>query len=103
MQRALVVAGLALGVTTAALAEAFGMPCEVHTCVYHALDLINLQCVSAITNCSYLELLFPLEDNDFGLRRGLDIVNGLARVPDEPGLGIDYDWDFIDDRTLEVR
>lgn len=84
----------------AALADAFGMSCELHTCVYHALDLINLQCASAMMNCSYLELLYPLADNDFGLATPIDIVGGMAQVPDAPGLGIDYDWDFIDDSTV---
>lgn len=83
-----------------ALADAFGMNCELHTCVYHALDLINLQCASALMNCSFLELLYPLEDNDFGLRTGIDIVDGMAQVPDVPGLGIDYDWDFIENSTI---
>ncbi|MGQ4513144.1 enolase C-terminal domain-like protein [Streptomyces sp. DW26H14] len=87
---------------TASLADAFGMRCELHTCVYHALDLVNLQCVSALTNCTYLELLYPLTDNDFGLAHGIDIVDGHATVPDAPGLGIAYDWDFIDDRTMAI-
>ncbi|HEY4266640.1 MAG TPA: enolase C-terminal domain-like protein [Galbitalea sp.] len=87
---------------TAALADAFGMRCELHTCVYHALDLVNLQCASAILNCSFLELLYPLEDNTFGLAKGIEIVGGYATVPDEPGLGIDYDWDAIDDRTIAM-
>lgn len=85
-----------------ALADSFGMNCELHTCVYHALDLINLQCASAMMNCSYLELLYPLADNDFGLTTPIDIVDGMARVPDRPGLGVDYDWDFIDNSTLTI-
>jgi L-alanine-DL-glutamate epimerase-like enolase superfamily enzyme len=84
------------------LADAFGMRCELHSCIYHALELINLQCASAMTNCTYLELLYPLQDYDFGLRSGLRITDGHAAVPDLPGLGIDYDWDFIDDATVAV-
>lgn len=84
------------------LADAFGMRCELHSCIYHALELINLQCASAMTNCSYFELLYPLQDYDFGLRSGIQINDGYATVPDVPGLGIDYDWDFIDDQTVVV-
>ncbi|WP_168207375.1 enolase C-terminal domain-like protein [Microlunatus elymi] len=81
------------------LADAFGMRCELHSCIYHALELINLQCASAMTNCSYFELLYPLDDYDFGLKTGIQISDGYATVPDERGLGLDYDWDFIDNVT----
>jgi L-alanine-DL-glutamate epimerase-like enolase superfamily enzyme len=87
---------------TAALADAFGMRCELHTCVAHALDLVNLHCAAAVANCTYFELLYPLEDNDCGLRTGIRIEDGFAIPPDAPGLGIDYDWDAIDDCTVAV-
>lgn len=87
---------------TAALADAFGMRCELHTCVYHALDLVNLHCAAAVANSRYFELLYPLEDNDFGLTRGIDLRDGYATPPSEPGLGIAYDWDYIEDHTIAV-
>ncbi|HSZ41443.1 MAG TPA: enolase C-terminal domain-like protein [Trebonia sp.] len=87
---------------TAALADAFGMRCELHTCVAHALDLVNLHCAAAVANCTYFELLYPLEDNDFGLKTGIRIEDGFAIPPDAPGLGIDYDWDAIDDCTVAM-
>lgn len=87
---------------TAHLAESFGMQCELHTCIYHALDLINLHCAAAISNSTYFELLYPLSDYDFGLKTGIEIEDGYAVPPPGPGLGIDYDWNYIDDRTVAV-
>lgn len=87
---------------TAHMADAFGARCELHTCIYHALDLVNLHCAAAIGNCEFFELLYPLADYGVGLRTGIDIVDGYAIPPSGPGLGIDYDWDAIDDRTVAV-
>lgn len=87
---------------TAHMADAFGARCELHTCIYHALDLINLHCAAAIGNCEFFELLYPLADYGVGLASGIDIRDGYATPPSDPGLGIDYDWDAIDDRTVAV-
>lgn len=89
-------------IKTAALADAFGMRCELHTCVYHALDLVNLHVAAATTTSRYFELLFPLEDNNFGLLEGIQIDDGYAVPPDRPGLGILYDWDYIDNHTVAL-
>lgn len=87
---------------TAHLAEAFGMNCEIHTAIFHPLELVNLHLCAAIRNCSYLELLAPVQDFAFGLKGGLPIDRGIATLPDTPGLGRDLDWDFIDNATTEV-
>jgi L-alanine-DL-glutamate epimerase-like enolase superfamily enzyme len=87
---------------TAHLAEAFHMPCEVHTAIFHPLDLVNLHLSAAISNCTYFEVLWPLEPFAFGLAAPLPIANGMARLPEEPGLGIAFDWNAIDNATLEV-
>lgn len=87
---------------TATVADAFGMQCELHTCVYHALDIVNLHCAVAVANCEYFELLYPFTGFDFGLKTGITLEGGYAVPPAGPGLGIDYDWDFIDDHTIAV-
>jgi L-alanine-DL-glutamate epimerase-like enolase superfamily enzyme len=87
---------------TAHLAEAFGVRCEVHTAIYHALDLVNLHCCAAMQNCAYLELLVPESHFAFGLKQALRIEEGCAMLPDAPGLGIGYDWDFIDNSTFRT-
>jgi L-alanine-DL-glutamate epimerase-like enolase superfamily enzyme len=94
--------GVTGAMKVATLADAFGMKCEFHTCVYHALDLINLHCAAAVGNCDWFELLYPLEDYDFALKTPIRFEDGYAIPPDGPGLGIDYDWDFIEDNTIAI-
>ncbi len=85
---------------TAHLAEAFGMQCELHTTIFHPLELVNLHLNGALTNSTYLELLWPTAHFDFGLAAPLPIEGGIARMPEEPGLGINLDWDLIDNATI---
>jgi len=91
--------GITAVMKTANLAEAFGVRCEIHTTIYHPLELVNLHCCAAIQNCTYLELLVPESYFAFGLKQPLRIADGCAVLPDGPGLGIEYDWDFIDNAT----
>ncbi|TAN31594.1 mandelate racemase [bacterium] len=88
---------------TAHLAESFGMQCEIHTSIYHAMEIVNLHCCSAIANCTYFELLVPTTGLDCGLKAGLVIDSeGFAHPPSTPGLGIEFDWDAIDRMTVGV-
>lgn len=85
---------------TARLAEAFHMNCELHTAIFHPLELVNLHLNGAIGNSSYLELLWPTETFAFGLEAPLPISDGVARMPEAAGLGIALDWDLIDSATI---
>ena len=85
---------------TAHLAESFGVQCELHTTIYHPLELVNLHCCAAIRNCEFFEVLMPVEYFDFGLKDPLRIQSGQAILPDRPGLGMELDWDFIDRCTF---
>lgn len=87
---------------TAHLAESFGIQCEIHTAVFHPLDLVNLHCCAAIKNSEYFEVLLPIEYFNFGLKQSITIEDGCAVLPDGPGLGIELDWDLIDNCTVEV-
>ena len=55
---------------TARLAEAFVVNREVHTSIFHGLDLVNLLCIGAMRNCEFFELLNPIEPFCFGLTEG---------------------------------
>jgi L-alanine-DL-glutamate epimerase-like enolase superfamily enzyme len=88
---------------TARLAEAFAVNCEVHTAIFHPLELVNLHCCGAIRNCDFFELLYPIDDFAFGLRTNLPIAGGTAHLPATPGLGAELDWDEIDRCTLAVH
>ncbi len=88
---------------TAHLAESFGLQCELHTAIYHPLELVNLHCAAAIKNCEFFEVLEPWHYFNFGLREELPVKDGMAILPQGPGLGIDLDWDFIDDCTFAIK
>ena len=94
--------GVTAVMKTAHLAESFGMRCELHTALLHPLELVNLHCCAAIANNTYFELLLPTEAFDFGLASPIPIADGEAILPDGPGLGIDLDWDFIENCTVEI-
>jgi L-alanine-DL-glutamate epimerase-like enolase superfamily enzyme len=87
---------------TAHLAEAFSMNCEIHTAIFHPLEMVNLHLCAAIRNCTFLELLGPVDDFAFGLSSPLPIESGIARLPEEPGLGIALDWRQIENDTMEL-
>ena len=85
------------------LAESFGMNSEIHTAIYHPLEIVNLHCACAMGNCEFFELLYPLEYMNFGLRTPLAIdAEGYAHPPETPGTGFDPDWDLIENSTLAV-
>jgi len=87
---------------TARLAEAFGVNCEIHTSIFHPLDLVNLHCCAAVNNCDFFEVLGPVEAFDFGLKGKLPITAGMGRAPSGPGLGMELDWDEIDACTVAI-
>jgi len=87
---------------TAGLAEAFHAPCELHTTIFHPLELVSLHLNGAIGNSRYFEVLWPMETFAFGLSAPLPIKDGLAKMPEAPGLGIALDRDLIENDTLEM-
>jgi L-alanine-DL-glutamate epimerase-like enolase superfamily enzyme len=87
---------------TAHLAEAFHMNCEIHTTIFHPLELVNLHVASTLRNTGSFEVLWPMERFGFGLAERLPIVDGAATLPDGPGLGIDLDWDMIENATIAI-
>lgn len=94
--------GITGALKVARLAEAFGMNCELHTTIYHPLELANLHTTLSMSNTGWFELLYPLDDFTFGLAEPLDIRDGFAYAPTTPGLGAVYDWDAIDNATIEI-
>lgn len=77
---------------TAHLAEAFHMPCEIHTAIFHPIEAVNLHLCGAVRNCGWFEVLWPMAPFAFGLAQPLPIgPDGLAVMPEGPGLGLALD------------
>lgn len=99
----LVKGGISQLMKTAALADAFGLRLEVHTFANPLIDMANLHCSAAIKNTTYFEQLVPRELVTFGMAHDFVIDDeGFVHVPQEPGLGLPLDWDYITSRTVET-
>lgn len=81
------------------LCELSGVGLELHTCASPLLDVANLHVAGATASCQWVESHHPMFR--FGLRgQPLDIDGqGFLAVPQAPGLGVELDWDWIDDHT----
>lgn len=82
------------------IVEGFGLDIELHVG-----GPATLHCLGAIRNTNFFEhaLLHP-RDIDWMSARGytapIEVIDdGMAQIPDDPGLGATIDWDFVD-RTL---
>ena len=95
--------GVTAVMKTAHLAESFGVRCELHTAIYPALEIVNLHCCCAIGNCEFFEALVPGSLMKLGIQNPIEIDSeGYAHPPKGDGLGIEWDWDFIDNATIAL-
>lgn len=94
--------GITAVMKTAHVAEAFGVQCELHTTIYHAMEQVQLHPSLAVVNCEFFETLFPFDDFEFGTKSKLNIQDGYVMAPVGEGLCIDNDWDFIDAHTVAI-
>lgn len=82
------------------LAEAFGMNCEIHCTLMGPMDIANLHVSCSIGNCEFFELHVPEDVFKFPMRQPYPIdTQGTIHVPQKPGLGIEVDWDAVDNVT----
>jgi L-alanine-DL-glutamate epimerase-like enolase superfamily enzyme len=95
-------AGITGAMKIARVAEGFGLDVE-----FHAPGPAQRHCIAATRNANYYELALvhpdcqntmpPIYAGDYSdLLEAVD-DNGTVPVPDGPGLGVDYDWDYIED------
>jgi L-alanine-DL-glutamate epimerase-like enolase superfamily enzyme len=96
------VGGIGPTLKVAALADAFGMNCEVH-----GNGAANLAVTAAIKNCRWYErgLLHPFLDYDevpAYLNTLADPMDGegFVHLSQKPGLGEDINFDYIESNTL---
>lgn len=86
---------------TANLCESFGVNCEVHASHNPALEFANLHTVCAIYNCDFYEVWGEGDWCDLGAKNSLQIDReGYIHVPQKPGLGMELDWDRIENMTV---
>ena len=96
-------AGIAGMRKLAILSELHGYDLEIHGTLTPLLDIANLHVSGAIRNSQFAEVFWEPYYR-FGLK-GSPLVpdaDGMLKVPTAPGLGVDLDWDWLDDHTLET-
>ncbi len=88
-------------------AEGFGLDAELH-----GPGPVRRHLMAAWRNTNYYEMglvhpkvgpfHLPIFKSDY--RDGLDAIdkNGCVRVPDGPGLGVEYDWGYIEKHTTAM-
>ena len=100
--------GMVRTMQVARMAEEAGLPCTPHSANLSMVTLFTMHLLRAIPNAGkYLE--FSIEKEDYypwqeGLFRvsPYDIVDGHARVTDEPGWGVEIDPAWLERSTRQV-
>lgn len=83
------------------------MNCEIHTALNSVMNLANLHVSCAIPNCQFYELglLHPSTDMGYkmGLKKDFEEIDkeGYIHISGKPGLGVDIDYDYIEDNTIK--
>ncbi|MEF8802404.1 MAG: enolase C-terminal domain-like protein [Halolamina sp.] len=100
--------GITGAMKLARVAEGFGLDVE-----YHAPGPAQRHCLAATRNANYYEMALvhpdtantqpPVYRGDY--EDQLDSIDdeGTVGVPDGPGLGVEYDWDYIEANALGGR
>ena len=88
------------------LAEAHGMNCELHTTTMGPMDMANIHVSLAVRNCEYFELFVPEDTFQAPMKQSYyDFIDeeGEIHAPEGPGLGIDIDWDLVENSCSSYR
>lgn len=95
-------AGITGAMKLARIAEGFGLDVE-----FHAPGPAQRHCIGATRNTNYYELALVHPDcqntmppvYEGGYSDLIDTIDadGMVDIPDGPGLGVEYDWDYIRD------
>jgi L-alanine-DL-glutamate epimerase-like enolase superfamily enzyme len=86
------IGGITPWLKVAHAAEAFDIP----VCPHFLMELhVSLAC--AVQNGGYVEYIPQLDEVTAGR---VKIENGCAVAPGESGIGIDWDWDALDKKSI---
>jgi len=98
------VGGLTPAMKTVDLCESFGVACEVHGNGMANIHLLGAMPIPG----EYLEwgLLHPTLDHDTAwypphLNNDMSPADGVVTMPTAPGLGYDFDWDYIQTNRVD--
>jgi L-alanine-DL-glutamate epimerase-like enolase superfamily enzyme len=85
-----------------AACELFGYNMEIHTASSPLLDVANLHVACSVTNCELFEMHHQMFR--FGLKGAPLAADaaGFVHLPAGAGLGVELDWDWLDDHTVEA-
>lgn len=86
------IGGITPWLKVAHTAEAFDMP----VCPHFLMEL-HVSLVCAVQNGKYVEYIPQLDDLT---GKKMQVVDGMAAAPNEPGLGIDWDWDSVKAKSI---
>ena len=84
------IGGITPWLKTAHLAECFNMNINPHF-----LMELHLSLCCAVPNAKWLEFIPQLDDLT---EKGISFQDGAALPPDEPGIGIDWSWEKVEQR-----
>lgn len=86
----------------AGMADLLGFDLEIHAINQPLLDVANLHVAMSIANCRWSETFHPIYYRGLkGEPLAID-ADGYKHMPTGPGLGVELDWDWIDDNTQSV-
>ncbi|KAA1292696.1 MAG: hypothetical protein EGP06_04570 [SAR202 cluster bacterium] len=95
-----------LGITglvkQSAMADAFGINCEIGLAGNSLMNVANLHVIASVKNNTYYEYWRPEHIHQWGVENEIKInSNGKLSIPQNPGLGVDLDEEWIDFHKLE--
>lgn len=93
--------GISGSLAALALARMHGVPVEFQSFGYLPAQAANLVLMRAGSADSMFELPLPVADFEFAGRKGLRLdADGFVSLPEGPGLGIEMDWDQIEQQSV---
>ncbi|NGM70501.1 mandelate racemase [Natronolimnobius sp. AArcel1] len=97
-------AGITGAMKIVRVAEGFGLDVE-----FHAPGPAQRQCIAATRNTNYYELALvhpdcqntqpPVYNGTYSDMLDTIDEDGYVSIPDGPGLGVEYDWEYIEENT----
>jgi L-alanine-DL-glutamate epimerase-like enolase superfamily enzyme len=91
-----VVGGFSKALELMIIANGAGLPIEIQSWDHSLSQVANLHLMLANERTKYFEAPMPKAAFEFGMKNGNLLKQGQIVAPEEPGLGIDVDWDRLD-------